>query len=103
MNLAGGEILLIVILALIFLGPKKLPDVGRQLGRAIAELRRVSRDFEREVKEAVDPFARDVRATIEPMERDFRKVAMTESTDGDGVKGAPPSVPGRALAPPEEG
>lgn len=61
MNIGPGEILLLAIFALIFFGPKRLPEVGRQVGRALAELRRVSRDFEREVRDAADPFEREFR------------------------------------------
>ncbi len=60
-NIGAGEILLIVIIALILFGPKRLPEIGRQVGRAIAEVRRVSREFEREVRDAVEPFETEVR------------------------------------------
>lgn len=61
MNIGGGEIVLIAILALILFGPKRLPEIGRQVGRAIAEVRKVSREFEREVKSAIEPFEQEVR------------------------------------------
>lgn len=61
MNLAAGEIVLIAILALILFGPKRLPEIARQVGRAIAEVRRVSRDFEREVRDVYEPLEREVR------------------------------------------
>lgn len=61
MNIGAGEIVLLAILALILFGPKRLPEIGRQVGRALAEVRRVSREFEREVREATEPFAKEVR------------------------------------------
>ena len=61
MNLAFGEVVLIAILALVLFGPKRLPEVGRQVGRAIAQVRRVSREFEREVRDAIEPLEREVR------------------------------------------
>ena len=60
MNIGAPEIILLGIFALIFFGPKRLPELGRQVGRAMAEFRRVSRQFEREVREATDPFEREV-------------------------------------------
>jgi Tat protein translocase TatB subunit len=60
-NIGAGEIMLIAIFALILFGPKRLPEIGRQVGRAIAEVRRVSRDFEREVRDAVEPLQSEVR------------------------------------------
>jgi sec-independent protein translocase protein TatA len=60
-NINGSEIVLIAIIALILFGPKRLPEIGRQVGRAIAEVRKVSREFEREVKNAIEPLEREVR------------------------------------------
>jgi TatA/E family protein of Tat protein translocase len=74
-NLGAGEILLLALLALLLFGPKRLPEVGRQVGRALAEVRRVSREFEREVREVAEPFEREVRGVTEPFERELRETA----------------------------
>lgn len=39
------EIIVIMVIALIVFGPKKLPEIGRSLGQAIRELRKVSQEF----------------------------------------------------------
>jgi Tat protein translocase TatB subunit len=39
------ELIVILVVALIFLGPKRLPEVGRALGKALGELRRASQDL----------------------------------------------------------
>jgi len=56
MNFLGvgpGELFLIMLLALIVFGPGKLPEIGRGLGRAIAEFRRatneITQEFNREL------------------------------------------------------
>ena len=38
-NLGGMEVIVIMMVALIVLGPKKLPDAARQVGRALTELK----------------------------------------------------------------
>lgn len=53
-NLGGPEILVILLLALIVLGPDKLPDAARSVGRFTAEVRRMSNGFRSEVKAAFD-------------------------------------------------
>lgn len=60
-NIGAPEIILLAVFALIFFGPKRLPEIGRQIGRALAEVRRVSREFEREVRDAAEPFEREIR------------------------------------------
>jgi len=42
-GMGGQEVIVILIIALIVFGPKKLPEVGRALGEGLRELRRASR------------------------------------------------------------
>ncbi|SVA19009.1 uncharacterized protein METZ01_LOCUS71863 [marine metagenome] len=53
-NLGGGEILVILLVGLLVLGPQRLPTVGRQVGRVITEIRRVSSGFQEEFRAALD-------------------------------------------------
>ena len=48
------ELLLILAVALIVLGPKKLPEIARSLGRGLAEFRRTTDDVKREMQAAAD-------------------------------------------------
>lgn len=47
LNLGGMEILVILVVALLVLGPEKLPSVMRSVGKAVGELRRASTEFQR--------------------------------------------------------
>lgn len=42
MSIGGPEIIILFLLALIFFGPNKLPEIGRNVGRALRELKRMS-------------------------------------------------------------
>ncbi len=53
LNLGTGEVLLILVVALVVLGPDKLPGAARQAGRWIAELRRLSSGFQSELRDAL--------------------------------------------------
>ena len=48
-NLGGMEVIVILLVALVVLGPKKLPEAARQVGRALTELKRISSGFQREM------------------------------------------------------
>jgi Tat protein translocase TatB subunit len=52
-NIGPEELLLILVLALIFLGPKKLPDVARQIGKGLREFRNLSNNARRELMDNV--------------------------------------------------
>jgi sec-independent protein translocase protein TatB len=43
-----------MLVALLVLGPAKLPDAARQLGKAVAEFRKVSGGFQRELRAALE-------------------------------------------------
>jgi Tat protein translocase TatB subunit len=53
-NLGGGEILVLLLLALIVLGPQRLPDAAKQVGKFVGEVRRMSNGFQRELRSALD-------------------------------------------------
>jgi len=62
-NLGGGEIALILILALLLFGAKRLPEVGRSLGRGIREFKLATREITSELDE-------DERPRVKPLPRD---------------------------------
>ena len=53
------ELIFIFALALLILGPKKLPELGKQLGRGLGEFKRASNDLKRSLEEEVEKAARD--------------------------------------------
>jgi Tat protein translocase TatB subunit len=53
-NVGPGELLAILALALVVLGPGRLPEAVRTAGRAMGELRRISGDLQRELRTALD-------------------------------------------------
>ena len=53
-NIGGGELIVIMLIALIVLGPKRLPDAARQIGKTMGDLRRLSTGFQNEVRSALD-------------------------------------------------
>lgn len=48
------EMVLIMVVALLIFGPKKLPEIGRSLGKAIRSFQDASKEFENEFKREAD-------------------------------------------------
>lgn len=68
-NLSGSEIVIILLLALIVLGPEKLPDAIRRFGRIYGELRKMGSGFQSEFRNAFDEPLKELRETAQ-MTRD---------------------------------
>lgn len=52
-SIGAPEILVILVVALLVLGPNRLPEAARQVGRAMAEMRRISAGFQAEMRDAI--------------------------------------------------
>ena len=79
-NLQGSEIIIVLLLALVVLGPEKLPDAMRKLGQAYAELKKMSSGFQSEFRAAVDEPLRELRDTANVLRdsADFTKLQEGE-------------------------
>ncbi|HEX3090616.1 MAG TPA: twin-arginine translocase TatA/TatE family subunit [Ilumatobacteraceae bacterium] len=78
-NLSGSEMVFLLLLALIILGPEKLPDAVRRFGKGYAEFKKMSSGFQSELKSALDEPMREMRETA-----DAFKKAVNFDFDGDG-------------------
>ena len=107
-TLGGPELLLILVIALIVFGPSKLPEMGKSIGKMLAEFRRASNDFKRTIEDEVE--AEKMRAALEPTRIDEppptvadtpRPVAPPEETVAQGGPDAPPPQPAPAPEDPQ--
>lgn len=105
-NLGGGEILVILVVALLVLGPDKLPRFMRTVGKAVGDLRRASTDFQRtmnleltEKETASDAKKPETAApeTLPESEPEQPEAAVTAPAD---PKKAPHSKPRLRAVPP---
>jgi TatA/E family protein of Tat protein translocase len=67
------EIIMIFIVGLLLFGPRKMPQIGRSIGRALGEFRRASNEFKRTVEDEVA--AEEIRS----VEKDLRDIKTTGS------------------------
>src|SRR3954452_18926930 len=69
MNLGFSEMAFLVILGLLLFGPKKLPEIGRQIGRVLAEFKKASNEFQAQLNDEVRKLeveAEEAKQTILP-------------------------------------
>jgi TatA/E family protein of Tat protein translocase len=96
------ELILIFVVALLLFGPRKMPQIGRSIGRAMGEFRRASNEFKRTIEDevAADEIRdveqdlkgirdvgkelRDLKKTVEnPIESTVKKVLESTTDDSD--------------------
>jgi len=53
-TLGGPEIILILVVALIVFGPRRLPEIGKSMGKMLAEFRKASNDFKRTIEDELE-------------------------------------------------
>ena len=66
MGMGGMEIFIILVIALVIFGPKKLPEMGRSLGKAIREFKSAGTELQDEITKAADEIDRDTQPNIKP-------------------------------------
>ncbi len=71
------ELLIVLVVALLVLGPRKLPDAARALGRGMAEFRRASADLRNSLTAPID----EIKETVRDLDR----------PPGDGEKSTEPA------------
>jgi sec-independent protein translocase protein TatB len=95
-NLGGGEILVILLLALIVLGPQRLPEAARKLGNAVGEVRRMATGFQSEIKAAfdeVDPRSTTTTSTKASTTSTTSTAASTPTPTTTTSREHPPAMP----------
>ena len=64
-NLGFPEIVIIFIVALVIFGPRKLPELGRSLGRGLSEFKRASNELKRTWEDEVEAVKHEVEVEEE--------------------------------------
>jgi TatA/E family protein of Tat protein translocase len=67
-GLGAGEILIILVIAFLLFGPKQLPEVGRQVGKAVKGLKETADDL----RKSVEPELNLIQQEVKMVEQDFQ-------------------------------
>jgi Tat protein translocase TatB subunit len=65
-NIGGPEIIIVLIVALLVLGPNRLPQAARSMGKAMAEFRKVTGGLQAEMRDAMSTLENEVNSTTAP-------------------------------------
>jgi sec-independent protein translocase protein TatA len=71
------ELIIILVIALIIFGPRKLPELGKSLGRSLNEFKRASQDLQNTLEQ-------EIKLEEQKDQARARQESSTTSTDGPG-------------------
>ena len=104
-SIGPGEVVLLFLVILVLFGPRRLPDMARQVGKMMNELRRASQDFRDQVVQIdremppAPPAGTNTPDALGPAAPAADKPATpTEGMPADRGPAAPDALPGRAGA-----
>jgi sec-independent protein translocase protein TatB len=95
LDISGGEFMLIMLVALLVLGPQKLGDAARKAGKMMNEVKRVSSDFTEQLKKETSGLTEEVqgiRETIRDTATNLKDQLLKEQEEAEVKKAVTPSV-----------
>lgn len=109
-GMGGSEIIVILIVALLFLGPEKLPQAAKQISKGIRDLKRQSRSLQNQIEsdEQIGGAIRDLKSALRGDEAPVRPKpikpriapALPEGATATGVAAAGAAIDAAAVAEP---
>lgn len=104
MNLFGmgtPEILVIMVVALIIFGPGKLPEIGAQVGKAVRDFRKITREMTSEFEDSigdVQSSVNEVKQTVSNVQKETAAIAQSIPSSIEGTSTKSASKPQTAVA-----
>lgn len=93
-NLSGSELIFLLLMALVILGPEKLPEAIRKFTKTYAEFKKVTTGFQSELKNAMEEPMREMRETADAIRKgvDIDGLSNAIRNAGDTPAETPPST-----------
>lgn len=84
-GLGAGEILIILVIAFLLFGPKQLPEIGRQVGKAVKGLKETADDL----KKTVEPEINLIQQEMKTVEQDFQASMKEAEEEVNAITSSP--------------
>lgn len=92
-GLGAGEILIILIIAFLLFGPKELPEVGRQVGKAIKGFKDTAEDLRKSVEPELNMIQQEVKMVEQDLQATLKEAEDEIMAEPKPVETGPTSGP----------
>lgn len=92
-GLGASEILIILIIAFLLFGPKELPEVGRQVGKAIKGFKDTAEDLRKSVEPELNLIQQEVKMVEQDLQASLKEAEEEITADPKPVETNPASLP----------
>jgi TatA/E family protein of Tat protein translocase len=95
-GLGAGEVLIILVIAFLLFGPKQLPEIGRQVGKAVKGFKETADDL----RKTVEPEVNLIQQEVKMVEQDLQASMKEAEEEIERVTNNPEQVAGSPSASP---
>jgi TatA/E family protein of Tat protein translocase len=90
-SIGPAELILIFVIALLVFGPKKLPEIGRSVGKALREFKKTSEEIKGRIEEEIEAselkdIRKDIQSGVDDLRTSVTKIATDITTVPEEVK-----------------
>jgi sec-independent protein translocase protein TatA len=86
LSIGGGEILLILFIALMLFGANSIPDVAKTLGKVMREFNNATSEIKKEFSEATSDIKKDIRDVSDTVKKDVQNIKDDTDVFKDSTK-----------------
>ena len=95
-GLGAGEILVILVIAFLLFGPKQLPEVGRQVGKAVKGFKDATEDLRKSVEPELNLIQQEMKTVEQDFQASMKETEEQLSSAAKHTDDKSPSQPGQA-------
>ena len=79
LNLGGGEIFVIILVALLFFGSKSIPELARGLGKGIREFKDAASGIQKEIQDSTKDIQNEIHSATDSVQREINSAVKKET------------------------
>lgn len=73
--ISGGELVLVMLLALLFFGSKAIPDIARTLGKGMREFKKATNEIKREIESQTSDIKKDFEDVSSAINKETKEIS----------------------------